>query len=412
MRARRVLGLRVAVVLLFVAACDGSALRPPDAGPADTGVAGDAPPSDAGTGGDGATDAAAPRDAGHRDAGSPVDAGPPCGGSCPTGETCCPTMGVSWACMTLPDGGACVMPDLTVDSARLTRDVSFGWDYFDPTDCGVVDGCVGGSGWRRLMRFSTQTPNLGDGDMHVGAAAAGNPAFDYNACTRSYLFTSYATYDVLDTGGAEVASGFKRAFCLMDTDRYVVAPTTPTTARYDCSDQGIQRGWSDVYYAGLDCQWVDVTDVAPGDYTLRVSLNPAHRIIESSYDNNVVSVPLTVPPDVSMDPTLACTGSAVGPSRDCGWVVAGTYPCTAGAAIAVSCGTGCHTGACTGDPVMRVCDGTTACTGREAIGSDDDCATGVYCPRVPLTCPASGNVTVLTAPYMVGDTYACAVGVL
>ena len=37
---------------------------------------------------------------------------------------------------------------------------------------------------------------------------------------------------------------------------------------YDCSNQGIQAGWSDLYGNSLDCQWLDVTDVPPGDYFL------------------------------------------------------------------------------------------------------------------------------------------------
>ncbi|MCA9697946.1 MAG: hypothetical protein KC431_10515, partial [Myxococcales bacterium] len=42
---------------------------------------------------------------------------------------------------------------------------------------------------------------------------------------------------------------------------------------YTCYNQGLSLGWSDTYGAALDCQWIDVTDVAPGDYTLRMEVN-------------------------------------------------------------------------------------------------------------------------------------------
>ena len=36
----------------------------------------------------------------------------------------------------------------------------------------------------------------------------------------------------------------------------------------------------DEYFAGLDCQWIDVTDLEPNDYLLQVSLNPDDFICE------------------------------------------------------------------------------------------------------------------------------------
>ena len=70
-------------------------------------------------------------------------------------------------------------------------------------------------------------------------------------------------------------------------------------AKYTCSNQGISVGWSDVYDASLDCQWIDVTGVAPGQYLLRVTINGgpngAHVFAESDYTDNVATVPVTIP---------------------------------------------------------------------------------------------------------------------
>ena len=42
--------------------------------------------------------------------------------------------------------------------------------------------------------------------------------------------------------------------------------------RFDCKvgHQGITPGCMDIYKAGLDCQWIDVTGIPYGEYILQV----------------------------------------------------------------------------------------------------------------------------------------------
>jgi lysyl oxidase len=50
-----------------------------------------------------------------------------------------------------------------------------------------------------------------------------------------------------------------------------------------------------VYGNSLDCQWIDVTGLPSGNYQLSVSVNPSRTFEEVSFDNNVTTVPVTLP---------------------------------------------------------------------------------------------------------------------
>jgi len=93
---------------------------------------------------------------------------------------------------------------------------------------------------------------------------------------------------VLDIGGGgRVAEGHKASFCLQDT-RCVSA----VTGRYACnglSDQGISVGCADDYVENLDCQWIDITDLKPGRYIFKVSVNPNYEVAELDYSNNAAA---------------------------------------------------------------------------------------------------------------------------
>jgi len=57
-----------------------------------------------------------------------------------------------------------------------------------------------------------------------------------------------------------VLTGRKQAYCMEDTQRVVAGPDVACSKEFDCSNQGIQRGWSDLYGNTLDCQcWTSPT---------------------------------------------------------------------------------------------------------------------------------------------------------
>ena len=181
-------------------------------------------------------------------------------------------------------GQACPLPDLTVSLDTALASLSTRFETFSADSCALQEGCVDGPGVRRLLAFSTQTANIGGSDIILGDPTT-TPGFEFASCHGHFHFEGYAQYQLLDAAGAVAATGHKQAFCLLDSEA-VGIPGAPTTPRFHCGFQGIQRGWSDVYGSGLDCQWVDITDVAEGDYTLRISINPDRVIAEADFTNN------------------------------------------------------------------------------------------------------------------------------
>lgn len=188
----------------------------------------------------------------------------------------------------------CNAPDLTVvdwDLSVYTQNI-----WVAPDACTVYEGCVDGVGWRRVLRFDTKTVNIGSRDLILGVPANHPDLYTYSPCHAHHHFDNYARYTLL-ADDEQVAAGHKQAFCLVDWEPWSW-PDAGEEPFYTCFNQGLSLGWSDTYAASLDCQWIDVTDVAPGQYTLRMEVNlpptsTAHSpLVERRYDNNVLEIPV------------------------------------------------------------------------------------------------------------------------
>src|SRR5688572_811907 len=181
----------------------------------------------------------------------------------------------------LIDANPGALPDLTPVANLMDGTSSFDFINVSINDPVYVEGCVGGTGTRRVLRFDAVTANLGDADFYIGPPNSSNPLFEWSPAHGHYHVKDYATYTLIASDDSTV-TGHKQAFCLLDSTQI----TPGATPHYTCSNQGISVGYADTYGAYLDCQWIDVTGVAAGEYRLRVDINPTHLLEEMNYDNN------------------------------------------------------------------------------------------------------------------------------
>ncbi len=186
--------------------------------------------------------------------------------------------------------------------------------------CYLNEGCVNGLGTRDIIRFTTHIKNIGNQDFYVGAPP-GNPSlenevWEYDECHGHWHYEGYAEYKLYDENNNEIPIGFKNGFCLID-----IECDDGGTFTYTCGNQGISAGCGDIYSSGLDCQWIDITDVPDGRYSLVIRVNwdqdpDANGLFEQSYANNSGAVCFDLfreGTDVGID----VIGSGCNPNTNC-----------------------------------------------------------------------------------------------
>lgn len=197
------------------------------------------------------------------------------------------------------------------DLAVVTEELAVNtlvYRYIDESSCAVAEGCVTGTGWRRLLKFNASEKNTGAEPVHIGdvdyfvedpnnpTPNASHNIYEYSECHGHYHFSHYATF----TYGADPDLGSKRAFCLQSVARYGNHESSPTWSPYGgCDYQGITQGWGDQYNAGIECQWLDVTTIdtsgGPVTQALGYQSNPDGFLCEGDPALDASGLPLWEP---------------------------------------------------------------------------------------------------------------------
>lgn len=182
----------------------------------------------------------------------------------------------------------------SMSSWRVTTENITVDDLGNP-DCQVVEGCVGAAGARVLLRFPTVTGNLGNADLvmpPLPAPGVSDDVYLWSTCHGHHHVRDFASFELFD-GNDLRATARKQAFCLEDSK---AVANGGSGGKFTCTgEQGISVGWTDIYVDSLPCEYIDVTDVAPGDYTLKVTINPDGNLPDSDPTNNVFTMPVNVP---------------------------------------------------------------------------------------------------------------------
>lgn len=162
---------------------------------------------------------------------------------------------------------------------------------FAPGSCEVQEGCAV-PGTRRLLRFETESRNIGTADLVFGDPAQNPARFVWDPCHNHYHFGQFTIYRLLNQSGGIVVEGRKIGFCLEDTIKW---DASAGPQRYNCTFQGIQRGWADRYTYNVPCQFLDITGVPAGTYILDITVDPLNFIPELNEGNNNTQVTIQIP---------------------------------------------------------------------------------------------------------------------
>ncbi len=223
-------------------------------------------------------------------------------------------------------------PDLVMRQDVLETSIYL--STIDNTDnCMIEEGCINGYGVRDIVRFSTRIDNTGEADYYIGSPTNDPSQFTYDNCHGHNHYDGYAEYILYDEMGTELPIGFKNGFCVIDLG------CMWGSAQYGCGNMGISAGCYDEYWAELECQWIDVTDVADGTYTFVTRVNwdnapDALGQMEVDFSNNWAQVCISLDRssgslvfalETDCDPYVDCAGEIYGSAQpDCTGECAGT----------------------------------------------------------------------------------------
>jgi Lysyl oxidase len=230
-------------------------------------------------------------------------------------------------------------PDLIVDATKLATS----WVVYDQelkeSFCSVEEADLA-PGRYRVLRFTVNTPNVGDADVFIGSPwahmdpnndgsfADSDGLFEESTCHQHFHFRNYALYQLIDAQTGKVFRARKNGFCMIDITPWAEEVAPGSWVYRSCGNsvirgsgnQGISVGYGDEYFKWLGGQYFvlegdpDAENIPPGQYILRIHVNPpftpsstrepcpaqdpqgfCHMFTESDYSNNVGEALVTLP---------------------------------------------------------------------------------------------------------------------
>ncbi|KAG7267631.1 hypothetical protein CRUP_026985 [Coryphaenoides rupestris] len=159
------------------------------------------------------------------------------------------------------------LPDLVPDPYAIQAGTYIQRMQMYALRCAAEENCLARSAYgpavqdidyRVLLRFPQKVKNQGTADF---LPVRPRHQWEWHSCHQHFhSMDAFSNYDLL-----EHSSGRK----------------------------GLSPGCHDTYAANIDCQWIDITDVPPGNYLLKVTVNPNFHVPESDYTNNIVRCDIT-----------------------------------------------------------------------------------------------------------------------
>jgi hypothetical protein len=137
----------------------------------------------------------------------------------------------------------------------------------------------------------------------VASHRVGQLEFDKRKGHNHWHLEDVARYDLLDAHGKRVMVSGKQSFCLAPTDAIDLTvrgadwQTQSSDLASSCGGEEaiwlrevLQAGWGDTYYQDRAGQSFNITGLPNGRYQLRITADPDHRLLETSYRNNVALI--------------------------------------------------------------------------------------------------------------------------
>ncbi len=228
------------------------------------------------------------------------------------------------------------LPDLIVNQQILQNHWIVRDEDFLSTTCSVQEGGIT-PGTHRVLRFTVNTPNIGNanlalGDPNAHVAPINDGLYEFATCHRHFHFRHYTLDELIDPRTGFAWRVAKRGFCMIDVlpaPPNLGGPPPGSPVFRSCGrvgipgNQGIKAGWADEYIWFLGGQYfvLDGGDgqppVPPGTYIIRVTVNPGfipsggpddpcrfadpnhtgvcHQLPESNYENNVAQAIVNIP---------------------------------------------------------------------------------------------------------------------